>query len=75
MPVDTGKLAIRKFGKRVRALRKELGWSQEELAFRLEVDRSYVGSLECGRRNPTLKTIAKLAKMLGVTISTLCEGV
>lgn len=74
-PVDTGKLAVRKFGKRVRALRLERQWSQDDLAFELEVDRSYVSGLERGVRNPTLKTIAKLAQILDVTISELCQGV
>lgn len=73
--VDKGKLAIRKFGKRVRELRLDFGWSQEDLAFELDVDRSYVSSLELGRRNPTLKTIAKLADKLGVSISELFDEI
>jgi transcriptional regulator with XRE-family HTH domain len=71
--VDTGKLAIRKFGKRVKELRIERHWSQEELAFELDVDRSYVSSLERGQRNPTLKTIARIAKALQTTVSELCS--
>lgn len=73
--MDTGKKAIRKFGKRVRQARVSCGWSQEELAFELEVDRSYVSSLERGQRNPTLKTIAKVAEAFQLTISELCLGV
>ena len=71
--MDTGKLAIRKFGKRVKELRIERHWSQEELAFELDVDRSYVSSLERGQRNPTLKTIARIAKALQTTVSELCS--
>ncbi|MCC7531965.1 MAG: helix-turn-helix transcriptional regulator [Candidatus Melainabacteria bacterium] len=71
--MDTGKLAIRKFGKRVKELRIERRWSQEELAFELDVDRSYVSSLERGQRNPTLKTIARVAKALRTTVCNLCS--
>ncbi len=73
--MDTGKKAIRKFGKRVRETRQSFGWSQDQLAFELEVDRSYVSSLERGQRNPTLKTIARVAEAFGLTISDLCTGV
>jgi len=73
--VDTGKKAIRKFGKRVREARLSCGWSQDELAFELDVDRSYVSSLERGQRNPTLKTVAKVAQAFGISISDLCTGV
>lgn len=73
--MDAGKKAIRKFGKRVRETRQSLGWSQDELAFEIEVDRSYVSSLERGQRNPTIKTIAKVAHAFGISISDLCTGV
>ena len=73
--MDIGKLAIRKFGKRVKTLRLERRWTQDDLAFELEVDRSYVSSLERGQRNPTLKTIAKIAQMFSLTISELCDEV
>jgi transcriptional regulator with XRE-family HTH domain len=73
--VDIGKRAIRKFGKRVREMRRSVGWSQDELAFELEIDRSYVSSLERGERNPTLKTIVKISKTFDVTVSDLCQGV
>lgn len=55
--MNEGKRALRKFGKRVRQLRKDKQWSQEDLAFELEVGRSYVSDLERGVRNPTLVTL------------------
>lgn len=54
------------FGGRIRELRKEMGFSQERLASVAGMDRSYVGSLERGKRNPTLKNICEIAKALGV---------
>jgi DNA-binding XRE family transcriptional regulator len=59
------------FGKRVRSLRLAKGYSQEELAFKAKLDRTYVGGIERGERNPSLKNIAKLAEILEVPISEL----
>jgi transcriptional regulator with XRE-family HTH domain len=60
-----------RFGKRVRELRLARGLSQEELAFRVGVHRTYLGSIERGERNPALKNIAAIAKALDVTLSEL----
>lgn len=55
------------FGKRVRELRKERGLRQVELAAKVGIDRSYMGFLERGERNPSLEVIAKIAEALSVT--------
>lgn len=57
-------------GKRVKDLRNKLGISQEELADIAQLDRTYITSVECGRRNISIVNIEKLAKALKVT---LCE--
>jgi transcriptional regulator with XRE-family HTH domain len=63
-----GRLEIlRRFGKRVRATRDELGISQEELAARADLDRTYVGGVERGERNVSLINIHRLAKALDTT--------
>jgi transcriptional regulator with XRE-family HTH domain len=59
------------FGKRVRELRLVKGLSQEELAFRADIHRTYLGGIERGERNPALKNIAAIAKALGVSLSEL----
>jgi transcriptional regulator with XRE-family HTH domain len=59
------------FGKRVRELRLAKGLSQEELAFRADIHRTYLGGIERGERNPALKNIAAIAKALGVSLSEL----
>jgi transcriptional regulator with XRE-family HTH domain len=56
----------RTFGSRVRELRVSGGVSQEELALKAGLDRSYVGQVERGERNVSLTNIHKLADGLGV---------
>lgn len=55
----------------VRRLRTGAGWSQEELAQRCEVHRTYIGSIERGERNVTLDTLERIARSLGVDPRTL----
>lgn len=59
------------FGKKVRELRKARGFSQLELSEKVGIDRSYMGFLERGERNPSLEVITKIAKALDVTPSEL----
>jgi len=59
------------FGRRVRHLREEKGWSQEDFAFKIGIHRTYIGGIERGERNPTLTTIFRIAKALEVPASDL----
>jgi len=61
----------KQFGERVRKLRLGRNLSQEELAFRAGVHRTYLGGIERGERNPSLKNIAAIAKALNITLSEL----
>jgi transcriptional regulator with XRE-family HTH domain len=61
----------KQFGNRVKQLRLKAGLSQEELAFKAGVHRTYLGGIERGERNPSLKNIAALAQALGVTLADL----
>ena len=58
-----------KVGKRVKELRNKLGVSQEELADMVELDRTYITSVECGRRNISIVNIEKLTVALKFTLS------
>ena len=70
-PADETTAFLRAFGQAVRAQRARRGLSQEELSFEAEMDRTYVSGIERGVRNPTLKTVRRLAKVLGVKPSIL----
>ena len=59
------------FGNKVRAFRKEKGISQEELAFRSDLHRTYIGMIERAEKNITLKNIEKIANALEVSIRDL----
>ena len=61
------------FGLRLRELRLASDLSQEELAHRAGVDRTYVSSCERGRRNVSLVTLHKFARTLGVKPTALLE--
>lgn len=53
-----------KIGKRIKELRALKGLSQEELAARADIDRTYVNSVENGKRNISIVNIEKIAKAL-----------
>lgn len=63
--MDMDRLA-RDFGNKIREIRKEKGISQESLAGLADLDRTYIGGIERGIRNPSLKNIGKIAKALKV---------
>lgn len=57
------------FGRNVRRLREALGLTQEALGAAAGLDRSYVGGVERGERNPSLSTIAQLARALQTPVA------
>lgn len=60
-----------KLGLRIKELRTGIKLSQEELAFRSDLHRTYISSVELGKRNISLRNIEKIAKALEVRISEL----
>ena len=66
---------LRGLGWRVRQLREAKGWTQEILAGRAGLDRSYIAGIEAGLRNPSTKALARLARALGIKLSVLFQGV
>lgn len=63
----------KKFGKRVRLLRKSIKLSQEDLGFKSDIHRTYIGAVERGEQNISLDNIYKLSKALKVKMKDLFE--
>lgn len=66
---------LTKLGDRIREQRKKLGLTQEELAHKAEIDRSYIGGVERGERNLTLKVLCAICVALECDIATLTIGI
>ena len=66
---------LSRFGGVIKARREELGLSQETLATRAELHRSYIGDVERGRRNVALRNVERLAAALELTIPELFKRV
>ena len=63
------------FGLKVQQLRKATGMSQEKFALSFDMDRTYLASVEAGKRNISINNIKKIADGLSITISELFVGV
>lgn len=61
-------------GKRIRTRRKELDYSQEELAERAGLHATYIGQLERGEKNATLETLERVCTALSLSFSGLFSG-
>jgi transcriptional regulator with XRE-family HTH domain len=65
----------KQFGKKVRELRKIKNYSQEKFAFECELHRTYIGCIERGEKNITIKNIEKIANTLNISIGDLFTGI
>jgi len=61
------------FGNKVRELRKDIGISQEELSYKADLHRTYIGMIERAEKNITLVNIEKIAKALEIEVSELLK--
>lgn len=64
-----------KFGNRVKKIRKDNKFSQEELAYKANLHRTYIGMIERAEKNITLININKIANALNVSINELMESI
>jgi transcriptional regulator with XRE-family HTH domain len=71
--MDEGAI-LAELGSRIRAQRKRIGLTQEQLALVAEVDRSYFGAVERGERNITFTVLCRLAMALECDVATLTVG-
>jgi transcriptional regulator with XRE-family HTH domain len=63
----------KKLGANLKKIRVEKNITQTQIAKALNADRSFVSNIENGKTNPTLSTIANIAKALSVTVSELLK--
>lgn len=62
-------------GQRIRELRTDLGFSQERFALKIEMDRSYLASVEAGHRNISLLNLQKIVQGLDISFSEFFDGI
>lgn len=67
------KVFHKKFGQRVRYLRKERGITQEQLSFEIDADNSYIANIENAHRDIPLSRVQKIAKALGISLKELFD--
>ena len=60
-------------GKRIAQLRKEMGWTQKDLAGETRLSKGYIAAIEEGDQQPNIKTVAIIARALGVEVRELYE--
>ena len=65
----------KRFGNRVRELRMQANLSQEKFSLLIDMDRTYLASVENGKRNISLKNIAKIAEGFHNSIEEFFKGI
>ena len=65
----------KKIGAQIRELRAATGLSQEKFALKIGMDRTYLASVELGKRNISIVNLEKIANGLNITLSELFKGV
>ena len=73
-PLEQPADILARFGQRIRQLRTDAGLSQEAFAARCGLDRTYLGGIERGERNVSLRNVEILATALMLTVSELTNG-
>lgn len=64
-----------KVGQRIKELRIEIGISQEKLALKAEIDRTYLAGVENGKRNLSIKSLEKIINALDISFRDFFEGI
>src|SRR5258708_39561926 len=70
LPVSEAQI-LRTLAERIKSMRRSKRWSQEQLAERASIQRSYLADLERGHRNPSVRTLLKVSNAFGAPISSL----
>lgn len=67
--------ANEQLGMRIKYLRTQRKWSQEDLSLEANVNKNYISDLENGRRNPSLDILERIADALSITLEELFRGI
>ena len=67
--------AQEQLGMRIRFLRQQRRWSQEDLALNANINKNYISDLENGRRNPSLEILERIALAFNISLAELFKGV
>ncbi len=73
--VETKAQLLINLGKHIRELRLKKGISQEELAFKINSARNFIGSIERAEKAPTIVTLHRIARALNIKLSDLVSGI
>ena len=65
---------LRNLARRIKALRAERAWSQDVLAEKSHLHRTYIAGIEAGHRNPSLRSLIKIANAFRVPVVDLLDG-
>ena len=66
--------SLKALGRNLRRQREKRGFTQEKLGELAELDPTYISGIERGIRNPSLLSLLRIAKGLGVPVADLCKG-
>jgi transcriptional regulator with XRE-family HTH domain len=67
--------SLKNLGQQIRQKRKSLGWTQEELADRSKIDRSYIGGVERGERNLTFTVLCRICEAFQCDVAELTKEI
>jgi transcriptional regulator with XRE-family HTH domain len=70
-----GNFVYKRLGSRISKKRKSIPLSQEQVSIKSHIDRAYLGRLERGKVNPSIRVLLKIAKVLKTSLSELLQGI
>ena len=68
-------MIAKEVGERIKELRIQLGLSQEKFALKIEMDRTYLASVESGKRNISIINLEKIVKGFNITFKEFFDGI
>ena len=72
--MEESTMITEQIGMRIREIRNMQGISQEKLAFKADLDRTYLAGVELGRRNPSVKSLEKILQALDISFEDFFKG-